>query len=83
MSVIFLYRSGPANLYHLTYSTDPDEDPDRDPALFESDLQDGNKKNFSKKLFCLLLFKVIFTSLFKDKKSERSHKTVEIKDPAP
>ncbi len=32
------------------------------------------KNNF----LCLFLFEGTFTSLFKDKKSERSHKTVEI-----
>ncbi len=34
---------------------------------------------FKKKFFCLLLFEGTFTSLFKDKKSKRSHKTVGIK----
>ena len=32
-----------------------------------------------KKFFCLLLFEGIFTSVFTDKKSKRSHKIVEIK----
>ncbi len=32
-----------------------------------------------KKLFCLLLFEGTFTSFYADKKSRRSHKTVEIK----
>ncbi len=31
------------------------------------------------KFFCLLLFEGTFTSFFKDKKYERSHKTVGIK----
>jgi hypothetical protein len=44
-------------------------DPDPDPAIFISDLQDVN---------CLLLFDGTFTSFFKDKKSYRSHKTVGI-----
>jgi hypothetical protein len=48
---------------------------DPDPAIFVIDLQDANKKLF----FCLLLFDVIFTSFFKNKTSQRSHKTVEIK----
>jgi hypothetical protein len=38
-------------------------DPDADPAIFVSDLQDVNK-NF----FCLLLFEGTFRSFFKDKK---------------
>jgi hypothetical protein len=51
---------------------DPDADPD--PAIFVSDLQDVNKKLF----FCLLLFEGKCTSIVKDKKSYRSHKTVGI-----
>ncbi len=47
---------------------DPVADPD--PAIFVIDLQDANKK---------LLFNCTFTSLFKDKKSKRSHKSVRIK----
>jgi hypothetical protein len=31
-------------------------DPDADPAIFVSDLQDENKKIFFSKFFCLLLF---------------------------
>ncbi len=53
-----------------------DTDSDPDPAIFVSDLQDG-KKNFLLN-FCFLLFEGTFTSFFKDKKSERSHKTVGI-----
>jgi hypothetical protein len=49
---------------------------DPDPAIFVIDLQDANKKQFLKKLFCLLLFEGTFTSFFKDKKSKRSHKAV-------
>ncbi len=37
------------------------------------------QKNIKKRFFCLLLFEGTFTSIFKDKKSKRSHKTVEIK----
>ncbi len=37
------------------------------------------KKNFFKKLFCIVLFEGTFTSFFKGNKSKRSHKTVEIK----
>jgi hypothetical protein len=41
---------------------------------------DANKKNkFLKHFFCILLFEGTFTFIFKDKKSKRSHKTVEIK----
>jgi hypothetical protein len=39
-------------------------DPDPNPAIFISDLQDGNNK----KLLGLLLFEATFTSFFKDKK---------------
>ncbi len=56
---------------------DPDAVPD--PALFIIDLQVANKKLILKKFSCILLFEGSFTSFFKDKKSERSHKTVEIK----
>jgi hypothetical protein len=48
---------------------------DPDPDIFVIDLQDANKKKMSK-FFCLLLFEGTFTSFFKDKKSERNHKTV-------
>jgi hypothetical protein len=53
---------------------------DPDPAIFIIDLQDTNKKLILLKNFCcILLFEGTFTSFFKDKKSNRSHKTVEIK----
>jgi hypothetical protein len=51
---------------------------DPDPAIFVIDLQGANKKLIEKKIFCLLLFEGTFTSFFKDKKSKKSHKTVEI-----
>jgi hypothetical protein len=52
--------------------------PNPDPSIFITDLQDAKKKQ--KKKFCILLFEGgAFTSFFKDKKSKRSHKTVEIK----
>ncbi len=54
-------------------------DPDPDPTVFIIDLQDANKKLLKKKFFCILLFEGTFASFFKDKKSKRSHKTVEIK----
>jgi hypothetical protein len=58
---------------------DPDSDPDADPSIFIIDLHDANKKLILKKKFsCILLFEGTFTSFFKDKKSKRSHKTVEI-----
>jgi hypothetical protein len=58
-----------------------DPDSDSDPAIFVNDLQDANKmkKLIKKKDFCLLLFEGTFTSIFKDKKSKRRHKTVGIK----
>ncbi len=40
-------------------------DPDADPAIFISDLEDIKKKKF----FCLLLFEGTFPSFFKDIKS--------------
>jgi hypothetical protein len=53
-----------------------DPDPNADPAIFLSDLQDVNKKQiFENNFFCLLLFEGTFTSFFKDKKSYRSHKS--------
>jgi hypothetical protein len=55
-------------------------DPDSDPAFFIIDLQDDNKKLIlKKKIFCIFLSEGTFTPFFKDKKSTRSHKTVEIK----
>jgi hypothetical protein len=54
---------------------DPDAEADPDPDIFVIDLQDTNK-NYKKKFFCLLLFEGTLTSFFKDKKSQRSHKTV-------
>jgi hypothetical protein len=45
---------------------DPNADPD--PAIFVTDLQDADKKQFKKKFFCLILFAGTFTSFFKDKK---------------
>jgi hypothetical protein len=37
------------------------------------------KKPAKNEVFCIVLFEGTFTSFFKDKKSQRSHKTVEIK----
>jgi len=54
-------------------------DPDPDPSIFIIDLQDANKKIIYKKFFCIFLFEGTFTSFFKDKKSRRSHNTVESK----
>jgi hypothetical protein len=54
-------------------------DPDPDPSFFIIDLQDANKKRIKKKFFCIVIFEGTFISFFKDKKSKRSHKTVEIK----
>jgi hypothetical protein len=53
---------------------DPDPGADPDPAIFIIDLQEANKKL----IFCILLFEGTFPSFFKDKKSKRSHKTIEI-----
>jgi len=59
--------------------THPDLDSDLDPAIFIINLQDAKKTQFKKRFFCILLFEGTFTSFFKDKKSKRSHKTVEVK----
>jgi hypothetical protein len=50
-----------------------------DSAIFIGDLQDGNIILFFSTFLCLLLFEGTFTSFFKDKKSQRSHKTIGIK----
>jgi hypothetical protein len=53
---------------------------DPDPSIFITSLQDANKKLIFLKKFCsILLFEGTYTSFFKDKKSKRCHKTVEIK----
>jgi hypothetical protein len=45
-------------------------DPDPDPAIFVSDLQDINRKLFFLlRFFAVLLFEGTFASFFKDKKS--------------
>jgi hypothetical protein len=56
-------------------------DSDPDPSIFIIDLQDANKKQTFLKSFLhsTSTFEGTFTSFFKDKKSKRSHKTVEIK----
>ncbi len=57
---------------------DPDPDADSDPSIFIIDLQDANKKiNFLKNVFLYITF--LRYIIFKDKKSKRCHKTVEIK----
>ncbi len=55
---------------------DSDLDADPDPSIFIIDL---DKKLIYKKVFLLLLFEGTFTWFFKVKKSNSSHKTVEIK----
>jgi hypothetical protein len=52
---------------------DPDADPD--PAIFVNDLQDKKKKFL--KFCCLLLFKGVLTSFFKDKSHKEVTKQVE------
>jgi hypothetical protein len=42
-------------------------DPDPNPAVFVTDLQDVIKKLFISTFFCLLLLEGTFTSFFKDK----------------
>jgi hypothetical protein len=50
----------------MPLTKDPNPDSDPDPAIFTSDLQDGNQKKILS-FFCLLLFEATFTSFFKDK----------------
>ncbi len=67
-SVTCWYGSGSTDPYHWP----TDQDPALDPAIFVSDLQDGNE-HFFPKFFCLFLFfEATFTSFFNDK----SHKGV-------
>ncbi len=54
-------------------------DPDPDPAIFSSFTFKMLTKYYFFKVFCLLLFEGTFKSVFKDKKSTRSHKAVGIK----
>jgi hypothetical protein len=56
-------------------------DPDSDPAICIIDLQDTNKKLMFLKVFQhrYCFFEGTFSPFFKDKKSKRSHITVEIK----
>ncbi len=70
-SVTFWYGSGSSDPY--LWLTDPD------PAFFVRDLKDAKNKFFFTKFLCLFLFESTFTSFNKDNKSERSHKTIEIK----
>jgi hypothetical protein len=44
-------------------------DPDPDPSIFVSDLQDCNKNYVFANFGCILLFEAKFASFFKDKKS--------------
>jgi hypothetical protein len=56
---------------------DPDPDANPDPAIFIIDLRDAKqKRNLTKKSFSAYYF---LRYINKDKKSKRSHKTVEIK----
>jgi hypothetical protein len=57
-----------------------DPDPAPDTGLCVSDLQGVSEKYFlSSFLLTTVLFEGAFASFFKDKKSSRSHKTVEMK----
>ncbi len=58
---------------------DPDPDADPGPAIISSLTFKMLKKLIFFKVFCLLLFEGTFTSVFKDKKSKRSHKAIGIK----
>jgi hypothetical protein len=79
----------------LHFGVDPDPDPDprihasnkwiriwiRIRILLFSSLTSRRHQKliYLKRVFCILLFKGTFTSFFKDKKSKRSHKTLESK----
>jgi hypothetical protein len=56
-------------------------DSDPDPSIFITDLQEGSeqKNNFKKKVFQYITFLRYVYIIFKDKKSKRCRKTVEIK----
>ncbi len=56
---------------------DPDAGPD--PAIFVIDLQDANKKLSFKTFFLLITFWRYVYIMFKNKKSQKSDKTVGIK----
>jgi hypothetical protein len=62
--VFFLAVLGNRHILMLYGSADPD------PAIFVSDLEDGNKNIFFFYVFCLLLFEGTFTSFFNDKSHE-------------
>jgi hypothetical protein len=51
--------------------------PDPDPALLGSGFEGANKISDFPKFFCLFLSVGTLTSVFKDKISLRSHKTLE------
>jgi hypothetical protein len=72
----FWCGSGSGSKDPCIWLMDPDADPD--PAIFMNDLQDSNKKTIKKLFFCIILFEGTVTKFFKDKKSKRSHKIVEI-----
>jgi hypothetical protein len=57
---------------------DPHPDSDPDPAIFDNDLQDANKKLIKKSLSAFYFLRYIYI-ISKNKKSKRSHKTVGIK----
>jgi hypothetical protein len=52
-----------------------DPDPDADPSIFITDLQDSNKNKVKKKAFLYSTFLRYLYIIFKDKKSKRCHKT--------
>jgi hypothetical protein len=54
-------------------------DPDPDPSIFITDIQDAKKNYFLKKVFLYITFLRYLYIIFKDKKSKRCHKTAEIK----
>ncbi len=83
---ILVLQTSVADPWH--FDLDPDLDPwihfsdcpGQDPAIFVIELQDANKKTYKlKKNFMLFTFWRYMYSIFKNKKSKRSHKAVENK----
>jgi hypothetical protein len=71
--------SGSGSADPCLWLMDPDADPD--PAILSLTFKMPTKNKFKKKVFLptVLPFEGTFTSFFKEKKSKRSHKTVEFK----
>jgi hypothetical protein len=56
--------------------------PDSDPSIFITDLQDANKKQIKKKFFCIILYEGTFPSFSKvesKKQKKRCHKMLDVR----